>query len=111
MTLKIFDTLKQLLFGGSSQKQGKQAFPGRMVVTRFREGAKRSSLRGKRQKEIAEVRNGEERKFNLPFRKEIAQAMREERKLPLYPEDGNQDRPEMDILDEYDPGNVKWDNY
>lgn len=104
--------IKRLVLGRSKKEnQGKQPFPSRMIVTRFRDSAKRSSLRGDRQKEIAEVRNGEERKITLPYHKEIAAAMRSERRLPVYPEDGNQDRPKMDILDEYDPGNIKWDDY
>lgn len=108
--MKIISKLKSVLSGNKKEKQDEK-MPGRMVVSRFKDSAMRSQLSGNRQKEVAVVERGKERKVTLPYSREIVEAYRSEANMPVYPEDGNSDAPGADVLDEYDPGTISWDDY
>ncbi|MFB6182899.1 MAG: hypothetical protein ABEI78_02435 [Candidatus Nanohaloarchaea archaeon] len=107
LTMDLIRRIKNWLF--EKQRDETPALPKKFFASRFMDVAEKSGLSGKRVKIIKEIENGEERTRHLPYQPEIAEAMKEEQRMPHFPEHGGAESPEHDTLDEYDPGKIKWD--
>lgn len=107
--MSMLKKLKNWLYG-KGKKGGERPMPSEFQAVRFTDQAKRNALHGDRQKVIATVEDGEERTYKRPYQKEIVESFRDVLSRPVFPETGNKDKPGNDVLDQYDPGNIGWDD-
>jgi len=106
--MKIIKKLKSM-FGKEKPSRGNPGTPAKMLSTRHKDYARRAGVSGDRSREIVRHEEGKEKVVSFPYRKEIVEAYKDKRSMPIFPEDGNNPNPKYDVLDRYDPGTVKWD--
>jgi len=106
----LIQKIKSMFSSGGQNRKAAPTTPSNMLATRHKPYAAQAGLSGNRARHIAFIRNNRERTIKLPYQPEIVEACKEKLKMPVFPEDGNDDNPNYDVLDQYDPGNIKWDN-
>lgn len=104
---KIIQELKNFVSRNANQQNS--AMPRRYASVTWNSGARRMGVGGQRNKKVHIIENNSPKKAWFPYSEHIINAMREVRSMPVWDETGGQDKPEPDLLANYDPGRIGYD--
>lgn len=104
---KIIDGLKNLVSRNENQRGA--AMPRRYASVTWNSGARRMGVGGERNKRIHVIEENSPKKAWFPYSEHLVNAMREVRSMPVWDETGGQENPEPDLLANYDPGRIGYD--
>ena len=102
----LLQKIKDFIYG--SQDQGKSGMPRVYQAVTWNQGARKFGVGKSRNKLIQIVENGMPSR-TYPYNQHIVQALREKKNMPLWDETGGKSMPEQDVLAEYDPSLIAYD--
>lgn len=102
----LIQRIKDFIYGG--QNQGKGGMPRRYQAVTWNQGARKFGVGKARNKIIQIVENGKPT-MTYPYNQHIVEALREKKNMPLWDETGGKSMPEQDVLAEYDPSLIAYD--
>lgn len=104
--MSFIGKIKKALF---QNKEQTNTYPRKFLAVRWTNSARKSGLKGDRNKRIVVVENGKEKTKKYPYTPETLTSLKEGMRLPVLDETGGQEKPDADFLEKYDPGKISWD--
>lgn len=104
--MALLQKIKDFVYG--SREEGKSGMPRQYQAVTWNQGARKFGVGKARNKLIQIVTNGSP-DTTYPYNKHIVDALRDKKSMPVWDETGGKSMPEQDVLAEYDPSLIAYD--